>query len=188
MRTLHLLRHAKSSAKKDIEDHERPLSRKGREAAQHLGNAPPAIFGAIDLVLCSSAVRTRETLDLIIAGLSPRPRSVVEDELYLATREKLMRRLTRLDDADEDGDERCRQARDTEPRERIANARVESPYTADWQLQSSFLVREGGNEISTTTFHPRQWFPAAVPTTVLGALVKNGVYPDLRVTSAGVPT
>jgi phosphohistidine phosphatase len=100
MRTLHLLRHAKSSAKKDIEDHERPLSRQGREAAQQLGNAPPAIFGAIDLVLCSSAVRTRETLDLVIAGLSPRPRSVVEDELYLATQEKLMRRLTRLDDRD----------------------------------------------------------------------------------------
>jgi phosphohistidine phosphatase len=100
MRTLHLLRHAKSSAKKDVEDHERPLSRQGRAAAQQLGNAPPAIFGAIDLVLCSSAVRTRETLDLVIAGLSPRPRSVVEDELYLATQEKLMRRLMRLDDRD----------------------------------------------------------------------------------------
>ena len=52
--------------------------------------------------------------------------------------------------------------------------------SADWQLQSSFLVRDDGTRISTTTFNPRQWFPAAVPTTVLGALVKNGVYPDLR--------
>lgn len=55
------------------------------------------------------------------------------------------------------------------------------PLSTDWQLQSSFVVREAGNRISSTTFKPRQWFPAAVPTTVLSALVKNGVYPDLRV-------
>ena len=52
--------------------------------------------------------------------------------------------------------------------------------SADWQLQSSFLVRENGDRISTTALNPRHWFPATVPTTVLGALVKNGVYPDLR--------
>jgi phosphohistidine phosphatase len=100
MRTLHLLRHAKSSAKEDVEDHERPLSRRGREAARQLGNAPPAVFNALDLVLCSSAVRTRETLDLVLAGLSPRPRTAVEDDLYLASQEKLMQRLRRLDDRD----------------------------------------------------------------------------------------
>ncbi len=100
MRTLHLLRHAKSSAKEDVEDHDRPLSRRGREAAERLGNAQPPSFSNLDLVLCSSAVRTRETLDLVLAGLSPRPRNVVEDELYLAGREKLMRRLRRLDDRD----------------------------------------------------------------------------------------
>ena len=98
MRTLHLLRHAKSSAKENIGDHERPLSRRGREAAQQLGNTLPAAFGALDLILCSSAVRTRETLDLVFAGLSPR--SVVEDELYLATRENLIQRLRLLDDRD----------------------------------------------------------------------------------------
>ena len=83
MRTLHLLRHAKSSAKENIGDHERPLSRRGREAAQQLGNTLPAAFGA---------------LDLVFAGLSPR--SVVEDELYLATRENLIQRLRLLDDRD----------------------------------------------------------------------------------------
>ena len=100
MRILHLLRHAKSSAKEDVEDHDRPLSRRGRETARQLGNAPPAIFNGIDLILCSSAARTRETLDLVVAGLSPQPRSEIEDELYLASHEKLMRRLTRLDDRD----------------------------------------------------------------------------------------
>ncbi len=52
--------------------------------------------------------------------------------------------------------------------------------SAGWQLQSSFLGREAGDRISTTTFVPRQWFRATVPTTVLGALIKDGIYPDLR--------
>jgi phosphohistidine phosphatase len=100
MNMLHLLRHAKSSAKEDVEDHERPLSQRGREAARCVGQHLPAMVGALDLVLCSSALRTRETLDLVLAAFSLRPRSVIEDGLYLASRERLMERLHRLDEAD----------------------------------------------------------------------------------------
>jgi len=39
MKMLHLLRHAKSSAKDDVEDHERPLSRRGRATARQIGLA-----------------------------------------------------------------------------------------------------------------------------------------------------
>ena len=87
MKTLHLLRHAKSSSSDDLDDRERVLSRRGREAARRLGKHLPAMLGPIDLVLCSSALRTRETMDLVLAGFSPRPRSLIEDELYLAGRE-----------------------------------------------------------------------------------------------------
>jgi phosphohistidine phosphatase len=97
MSMLHLLRHAKSSTKEDVEDHERPLSRRGREAARRLAKRIPAIVGTLDLLLCSSALRTRETLDLVLADLARRPRSLIEGELYLATREKLLDRLRRLD-------------------------------------------------------------------------------------------
>ena len=100
MNMLHLLRHAKSSAKEDVEDHERPLSRRGHEVARRVGRHLPAMAGTLDLVLCSSALRTRETLDLVLAEFSPRPRSVFEDELYLASRERLMERLRRIDEAD----------------------------------------------------------------------------------------
>jgi phosphohistidine phosphatase len=100
MNMLHLLRHAKSSTKEDVEDHERPLSRRGHDAARLVGRHLPRMAGDLDLVLCSSALRTRETLDLVIAEFSPRPRSVVEDELYLASRERLMDRLHRIDEAD----------------------------------------------------------------------------------------
>jgi phosphohistidine phosphatase len=100
MKMLHLLRHAKSSAKEDIGDHERPLSRRGQDAARRIGRQLPAMAGDLDLVLCSSALRTRETLDLVIAEFAPRPRSVIEDELYLASRERLMDRLRRIDEGD----------------------------------------------------------------------------------------
>ena len=90
MHMLHLLRHAKSSWNDDVEDHERPLNRRGREAARLVGRHLPAAAGAIDLVLCSSAARTRETLDLALAGFAAPPRCLIEDELYLADRDELI--------------------------------------------------------------------------------------------------
>ena len=50
-----------------------------------------------------------------------------------------------------------------------------------WLLTSSSLVKEDGRAISTSTFRPDQWYPTSVPSTVLNALIKNGVYPDLRI-------
>ena len=101
MHRLHLLRHAKSSWKKDVEDRERRLNRRGREAARGVGRNLPSMIGALDLVLCSSAVRTRETMDLVLADYRVRPRTVIEDELYAASPEKLIERLRRLDENDD---------------------------------------------------------------------------------------
>jgi phosphohistidine phosphatase len=100
MHLLHLLRHAKSSRHDNVEDHHRPLNRRGREAARLIGQHLPASVGAIDLVLCSSAARTRETLDLVLARFAPRPRCLIENELYLAGRDELIARLQRLPESD----------------------------------------------------------------------------------------
>ena len=43
------------------------------------------------------------------------------------------------------------------------------------------LVPDDGGRISTVDYRPRQWFKTCVPSTVLTALVKNGVYPDPRI-------
>lgn len=98
MHSLHLLRHAKSSWKENVADRERRLNRRGREAARRIGRHLPEAVGALDLVLCSSAVRTCETMELVLAGYRVRPRVVIEDELYAANTEKLIGRLRRLDD------------------------------------------------------------------------------------------
>jgi phosphohistidine phosphatase len=62
MRTLVLMRHAKSDYPAGVVDHERPLAPRGVREAGIAGdwlrsNVPP-----IDAVLCSTAARTRETL------------------------------------------------------------------------------------------------------------------------------
>lgn len=100
MHMLHLLRHAKAQAKSDQGDHARTLNRRGREAACRVGKYLPAAVGALDLALSSSAARTRETLELVLAELPARPRCLIEDELYLADCDRLIARLRRLDDAE----------------------------------------------------------------------------------------
>ena len=60
-RRLVLLRHAKSSWEDDLPDVERPLAPRGRRDAAEAGRWLVAHVGRPDLVLCSTAVRTRQT-------------------------------------------------------------------------------------------------------------------------------
>src|SRR3954454_1786458 len=60
-RRLVLLRHAKSSWKDDLPDVERPLGPRGRRDAAAAGHWLAEHLGRPDLVLCSTAVRTRQT-------------------------------------------------------------------------------------------------------------------------------
>jgi phosphohistidine phosphatase len=89
---LELLRHAKSSwADPGVGDHDRPLNDRGRGAAALVGrllrrgSLPP------DLVLCSSATRAQQTLQLL--ELAPSTEVVVEDQLYGADAGDLLARL-----------------------------------------------------------------------------------------------
>ena len=54
-------------------------------------------------------------------------------------------------------------------------------FREGWQLKSSFLVAEEGARVSTAAYRPQLWHTTSVPSTVLSALVKNGVYPDPRI-------
>jgi exo-1,4-beta-D-glucosaminidase len=51
-------------------------------------------------------------------------------------------------------------------------------FVSEFLLQSSALVDATGDSISSPTFLPRGWHSVQVPSTVLRALVANGVYPD----------
>jgi exo-1,4-beta-D-glucosaminidase len=52
------------------------------------------------------------------------------------------------------------------------------PLRQGWAIQASSEVQESGAAISTPGFQARDWYPATVPSTVLGALVEAHVYPD----------
>ena len=99
MHRLHLLRHAKSSRDNGLDDRERRLSRRGRDDARTVGRTLPAALGPLDLVLCSNALRTRETAELTLAGFAPQPKILFEDRLYLAGPAALLKRLTELDES-----------------------------------------------------------------------------------------
>lgn len=62
VRTLVLLRHAKSDYPDGVLDHERPLAPRGVREAALAGDWIRANVGSVDAVLCSTATRTRETL------------------------------------------------------------------------------------------------------------------------------
>ena len=50
-----------------------------------------------------------------------------------------------------------------------------------WQIQCAALVEKAEEAISGTGFTLEGWYGVAVPSTVLSALVKNGVYPNPRI-------
>jgi len=96
VRTLYLLRHAKSSWDDPrVPDQERPLSGRGRRAAGQIALHLERNAIRPALVLCSSARRTRETLDAIRAVLGHDAEVAVEDELYGADTGQLVVRLRR---------------------------------------------------------------------------------------------
>ena len=62
-RTLILMRHGKSAYPDDVADHERPLAPRGLREAGLAGQWLRDTQPPIDAVRCSTALRTRQTLD-----------------------------------------------------------------------------------------------------------------------------
>jgi phosphohistidine phosphatase len=102
VRRLHLLRHAKSSHEDPgLTDHDRPLAPRGRTAAALIATHLREQNIEPDLVLCSTAARTRQTLALIELALGEGVSVRYEGALYDATAEGLLEHVTALPDAAE---------------------------------------------------------------------------------------
>jgi phosphohistidine phosphatase len=94
MCTLYLLRHAKSSwSDPTLPDQERPLAPRGCRDAKRVSAHLVQLGIEPDLVLCSSAQRTRETLELIRPALGATASVLLEAELYAASADTLLERL-----------------------------------------------------------------------------------------------
>jgi phosphohistidine phosphatase len=77
-----LMRHAKSDYPEDTPDHERPLAERGRRDAPRMGAWLRSSGYVPDLVVCSTAVRTRQTWDLVESTLVTGPTVRYEPRLY----------------------------------------------------------------------------------------------------------
>jgi phosphohistidine phosphatase len=94
MLTLTLFRHAKSSWELNgLDDRERPLNARGLAAAPRMGAFMRENRIRPELILCSTAVRTRQTLELVVADMKPAPKVKHEAALYLADPFLLLERV-----------------------------------------------------------------------------------------------
>ena len=86
-----LVRHAKSSWNNiNLDDHERPLSKRGISDAILMRN--------FEKILCSSSVRTKQTLDLLIDNIDQYNGIQYLDELYHASADQLKKIINNLSD------------------------------------------------------------------------------------------
>lgn len=97
MKKVILLRHAKSSwDDPSLDDHDRPLNRRGKQAAPIIGEWLSHREHMPDVVLCSSSERTRETVSGMRKSVPSLPDPVVERELYHASPCDMRSRLSQL--------------------------------------------------------------------------------------------
>lgn len=97
MKHLWLLRHAKAAVKGPDGDHGRPLTGRGRRQSKgverYVVDALAAGAPAPGAVLCSSAVRARQTADAVMPAFGEGVELVVESSLYGADPDDIVTRL-----------------------------------------------------------------------------------------------
>lgn len=99
MKTLYLLRHAKSSwSDSRLEDFERPLNGRGIKTAPRMATFMRDKDLRPDLALCSSATRAQQTWDLVSAVLGPDIPTKHLRSLYLAAPGRLLSIVQRQPD------------------------------------------------------------------------------------------
>ncbi len=102
MKTLYLLRHAKSSWNdSSLRDFDRPLNDRGRADAPVIGKHLASEDLGDPLLICSPALRTRETAQLVLlnANLHVDPR--FDERIYEASLRDLLQVVSETDDARE---------------------------------------------------------------------------------------
>jgi phosphohistidine phosphatase len=100
-RTLTLVRHATAENFQDRSDHSRKLVSRGRKDAQAIGVWLSKTSGAaeVDLALCSTSERTRQTLDNICAGGAAVRDTRFDDRIYNASAVGLLEVLREVPDS-----------------------------------------------------------------------------------------
>jgi phosphohistidine phosphatase len=99
MKTLLILRHAKSSWKNDdLADYDRPLKKRGMVDAEKMGKQIEEMELIPQLIISSSANRALKTSRIIADACGYGGRIVRERQLYMADTEDIIQILQKIDD------------------------------------------------------------------------------------------
>lgn len=98
MKTLLLMRHTKSSWKDEsLSDHERPLKKRGKKDAKLIAKEIKKNDLIPDLILSSSAVRAKETVEILEDVLDYKGKTEYIDELYMGEPQNFIDALKEVD-------------------------------------------------------------------------------------------
>lgn len=99
MKTLFLLRHAKSSWNDPaLADFDRPLNDRGQKAAELVGKFMAKQNVNIDLVICSPAVRARQTIELVLRAAKRSAELRFDQRVYEANPTRLLEITFQIED------------------------------------------------------------------------------------------
>ena len=100
MKTLYLVRHAKSSWKyPDLDDFERPLNKRGRKSAPFMGKVLKKLKVSPDLVISSPANRAAMTARIIAAAINyPLENIRYSETIYEFSEKALIKVVKQIDD------------------------------------------------------------------------------------------
>jgi phosphohistidine phosphatase len=91
MKTLSIIRHAKAEAREGYSsDFDRPLTERGRRDAQSLGTILRTIVPELGWVLCSPAIRARQTIEEAVKSFDYRGPVIWQARIYEASPETLL--------------------------------------------------------------------------------------------------
>lgn len=96
-----IIRHAKADLPKDIlSDFDRPLLPKGKSDAEELGSFLKENHIKPEMMICSPAKRTQETLSKLNKHLSIKKEDIIyEDKIYEASKKSLLEIINNLDNS-----------------------------------------------------------------------------------------
>lgn len=102
-KTLLLMRHAKSDwGDSGLSDHDRPLNRRGMRDAPRMADWLRSTTGIPDLILSSTALRTRQSVQQMTQAWDQDPATEFRESLYLASAESILNTI-----ASQSGDADC---------------------------------------------------------------------------------
>ncbi len=99
MKTLYLVRHAKSSWKdKSIIDFDRPLNKRGLHDAPLIGSMLRSKKIDLELIISSPAKRAKETANILANELVFKGNILFDEEIYEASLDQLISKIKNLDE------------------------------------------------------------------------------------------